>query len=127
MNWTLALWVALGGAIGSVSRYAITVLVQSRQTSSFPTGTLLVNVTGSMLLGFLARWLADPAASVEMRLLLMTGICGGYTTFSTFSGDTLRLLQAGDYRSAALYITSSVTLSVAACFAGFALGRLAKA
>jgi len=127
MDWTLALYVALGGAIGSVSRYVLTVLIQSRQMSPFPTATLVINVTGSLLLGFLARYFAESLASAEVRLLLMTGFCGGYTTFSTFSYETVRLLEDGDYRRAILYATSSVILSLAGTVGGFALARAALA
>jgi fluoride exporter len=127
MDWTLALFVALGGAVGSVSRYALTVVIQSRQLSPFPTATFLINVTGSLLLGFLARYLSESMASAEVRLLLMTGFCGGYTTFSTYSYETARLIEDGDYRRATLYATLSVVLSLAGTFGGFALARLALA
>jgi CrcB protein len=127
MELSLALYVALGGAIGSVARYALTVLIQSRQLSPFPAATLAINVTGSLLLGFLARFFAESAASAEVRLLLMTGFCGGYTTFSTFSYETVRLVEDGDYRRATLYAVSSVILSLAGTFGGFALARAALA
>jgi CrcB protein len=127
MDLTLALYVAAGGAIGSVSRYALTTIIQSRQLSPFPTATLLINITGSLLLGFLARYVAESVTSAEIRLLLMTGFCGGYTTFSTFSYETVRLLEDGDYRRATLYVGLSVVLSLAGTFAGFALARAALA
>jgi CrcB protein len=123
-----ALFVAAGGALGSLGRYALTYFVQSRQVSPFPTATLIVNVTGSLLLGFIARYLGDSVVlSPEARLLLTTGFCGGYTTFSTFSFETARMYQEGDYRRAAVYVVLSVVLSIAAMFAGFALARLALA
>lgn len=128
MNLSLALYVAVGGALGSVSRYALTYLIQSRQLSPFPTATLLINVTGSILLGFLMRYATDSTSlSAELRLLLTTGFCGGYTTFSTFSFETARLYEDGDYRRAALYAVLSVILSLAGMFAGFALARVALA
>ena len=87
-------------------------------------GTLVINVTGSFLLGFLIRYaLATPAVSVEMRALLTTGFCGGYTTFSTFSFETATLLEEGDYRRATVYIVSSVVLSLAGTYLGFAAAR----
>ena len=117
MDWSLALVVALGGAVGSVSRYALTMLIQSRQTSPFPTATLLINVTGSVLLGFLARYLAESLASAEVRLLLMTGFCGGYTTFSTFEYETFQLVNLGSR----LLALANVLGSVLAGFAGVLL------
>lgn len=124
MNLALILVVALGGAIGSASRYALGYTVQSRTTSVFPWGTLLVNVTGSFLVGFFMRHaLGGHTISAETRLFLTVGFCGGYTTFSTFSYESLRLIEDGDYRRAALYMVSSVVLSVAGTFAGFMLGR----
>src|SRR4051812_40935639 len=83
-------YVALGGAVGSVIRYVVGVAVQSRSGLDFPAGTLLVNLTGSFLLGFLIHYaLETPAITPELRGLLTTGFCGGYTTFSTFSYETV--------------------------------------
>ena len=94
--------VAIGAAVGGVSRYYLSLAVQQRLGASFPWGTLLINVTGSLLLGFLMRYaLATPSVSVEMRLLLTTGFCGGYTTFSTFSYETATLIEDGQYQRAA--------------------------
>jgi len=124
MNPALILLVALGGAIGSASRYALSYAVQSRTTSLFPWGTLLVNVTGSFLVGLIMRYaLGGQAISAEARLFLTVGFCGGYTTFSTFSYESIRLIEDGDYRRAGLYIVSSVALSLAATVAGFVLAR----
>ncbi|MEX2154195.1 MAG: fluoride efflux transporter CrcB [Gemmatimonadaceae bacterium] len=124
MNPALILLVALGGAIGSASRYALSFAVQSRTTSLFPWGTLLVNVTGSFLVGLIMRYaLGGQAISAEARLFLTVGFCGGYTTFSTFSYESLRLIEDADYRRAGLYIVSSVALSLAATAAGFVLAR----
>jgi CrcB protein len=128
MELSLVLYVGLGGALGSVSRYALTYMIQSRLTSPFPVATLLINITGSLLLGFVVRYTADSASlSAETRLLLTTGFCGGYTTFSTFSYETARLYEDGDYRRAALYAALSVALSLAGMFAGFSLARVALA
>jgi CrcB protein len=91
-------------------------------------GTFVVNVTGSLLLGFIMRYtLASPSVSPEMRALLTTGLCGGYTTFSTFSYETLMLIEAGDYRRASLYIALSVALAIAATLVGvFIAGEVLK-
>jgi fluoride exporter len=112
-------YIAFGGAIGSVARYLVGVAVQSRTGANFPTGTLLVNITGCILLGFLIHYaLATPAIRPEVRALLTTGLCGGYTTFSTFSYETVSLVQDGDWRRAALY----VGLSVGGAILGILLG-----
>jgi CrcB protein len=117
-------YVALGGAVGTVARYVLTLLIQQRVGPGFPLATLLVNVTGSLLLGFLMRFgLESAATSPEVRLLLTTGFCGGYTTFSTFSYETARLLEDGDWRRATVYIVGSVVVSLGGMFAGFALAR----
>lgn len=116
--------IAIGAAVGGVSRYYLASAVQQRVGASFPWGTLLVNVTGSLLLGFLIRYaLATPAVSVEMRALLTTGFCGGYTTFSTFSFETAALLEEGQYERAGAYVVGSVALSLVATFCGFILAR----
>ena len=116
-------YVALGGAVGSVARYAVAVMVPARP-GALPGGTLLVNVSGSILLGFLMRYgLESVSASPETRLLLVTGFCGGYTTFSAFSYETARLLEDGHWTRGAAYIAASVTLSIAGTFVGFAIAR----
>jgi CrcB protein len=117
-------YVAAGGAVGSVARYLLSTLLQERSGGVFPVGTLVVNVTGSLLLGLLLRYSLDaPAFSPEVRVLLATGFCGGYTTFSTFSYETARLMETGDYRRAVAYVVLSVGVSLAAMFAGFAAAR----
>ena len=116
--------IALGGAVGSVLRYGVGSVLQERAGAGFPIGTLVVNVTGSLLLGFLMRWLLETTVSPEMRAALTIGLCGGYTTFSTFSSDTVRLLEDGSWGRAGVYVLSSVVLSLVATVAGLALGRL---
>jgi CrcB protein len=117
-------YVALGGAVGSAARFLLGVLIQQRSGLTFPLGTLVINITGSFLLGFLLRYgLATPALTPEVRALLTTGFCGGYTTFSTFSYETATLLEEGDYRRAMLYVVLSLVVSLAGTFLGFALAR----
>ena len=121
------LWyVALGSAVGGVARVLLGTAVQHRTPGAFPVGTFVVNVTGSLLLGFLMRYLmASPTVSAEMRAMVTTGFCGGYTTFSTFSYETLMLIEVGDYRRATLYATLSVVLAIAGTALGvFAAGEL---
>jgi CrcB protein len=118
-------FVAVGGALGSICRFLLTGAVQRQLGTGFPFGTLVVNVTGSLLLGVLLRYSLDtPGVSSEVRALLATGFCGGYTTFSAFSYETMVLLQAGDYRRAGGYALASVMLSLLAIFAGVELARV---
>ena len=116
-------WVASGGALGSVGRYWLSGVVATRVGESFPWGTLVVNVTGSFVIGLLAA-LTEPdsrmVASSGFRQFLMVGVCGGYTTFSAFSLQTLNLLQAGKW----LYAGSNALLSVSLCLVGVWLGCL---
>jgi fluoride exporter len=116
--------VAVGAAAGGVSRYYLSLAVHARVGAAFPWGTLLVNATGSLLLGFLMRYaLATPSMSAEVRLLLTTGFCGGYTTFSTFSYETAMLLEDGQYERAATYALGSVIVALLATACGFILAR----
>jgi fluoride exporter len=115
-------YVALGGAVGSAARFLLGEFLQQRSGLAFPIGTLVINISGSLLLGFLLRYsLATPAISPEVRALIAAGFCGGYTTFSTFSYETAALLEEGDLRRAALYIFLSVALSLVGMFAGLSL------
>ena len=121
----IPLWyVAIGSAVGGVSRYLLSAAVQARVGTAFPLGTLVVNVSGSLLLGFVLRVaLGSGSVSPEMRALLTTGFCGGYTTFSTFSYEAASLMERGDYRRASLYVAGSVALSLLGMFLGFAAAR----
>jgi len=113
--------VAIGGALGCVSRYYLTAFIQQRAGPSFPVGTLLINITGSFLLGFIMRYaLQSGAVSAETRMILTSGFCGGYTTFSTYSYETAMMLDDGEYGRAALYVGSSVVLALAGTLLGFA-------
>ena len=116
--------VAIGAALGGVARYYLGSAIQQRVGPTFPWGTLAINVSGSLLLGVLMRYaLATPSVSVELRALLTTGFCGGYTTFSTYSYETATLLEDGQYGRAGLYATASVVLALLATFAGLILAR----
>ena len=112
----LVWYVALGSAVGGASRFALSSVIQQR-AGTFPVGTLVINITGSLVLGFVMRYaLGSTSVSAETRALLTTGFCGGYTTFSTFSYETIALVEDGDYRRAAFYVVASVVLSLAATF-----------
>jgi CrcB protein len=124
MKWPILAAVALGSAAGGMARYAVGAAVQSRAGTTFPAGTLVINITGSILLGFLLRYALDSASvSVEMRALVTTGFCGGYTTFSTFTWECMELIEDGSYGRAALYIALSVTIAIIGIFAGSAGAR----
>lgn len=116
--------VAIGGALGSVARFLLSGVMQRSSGTGFPFWTLLINVSGSIVLGFLMRYLVDgvPVAA-ETRALLTTGFCGGYTTFSTFSYETAALLEQGDWRRGSLYVLASVTFSLLGAFTGIGLAR----
>ena len=119
------LWVALGGALGSVARFALATFITRRFGESFPWGTILVNVTGSFLIGVLAA-LAESggklAGAVALQRFLIVGICGGYTTFSAFSIQTLDLARNGQVVAAGLNVLWSVALCLIAVWCGHLLG-----
>src|ERR1700712_3920151 len=122
-------WVAvgIGGAIGSVARFWLTGAMTAVTGPRFPWGTLLINVLGSFIIGLVAGITLTPARFAmhpDIRIFLMTGICGGFTTFSAFSLQTLELLQSGDTVAALGYAIGSVVLCVIATCAGWALGNL---
>jgi CrcB protein len=112
--------VAVGAALGGLSRYYLAGLIQQRAGPDFPVGTLVINITGSFLLGFIMRYaLGSDLIGAETRTFLTTGFCGGYTTFSTFSYETALMLDDGEYRRAALYIGASVAVALLGTFLGF--------
>lgn len=120
-------WVALGGACGAVLRHLAVKLLSSQMTT-FPLGTLAVNVTGSFLIGLLAGSVfSDPKISVGPKLFFQTGLLGAFTTFSAFSLETLQLWQTGQVKSAIANIALNVILCLAAVFLGMALGALVSA
>jgi CrcB protein len=120
----IVLAIAIGGALGSVARYALNVAIQTRYAEPFPLGIMVINVSGSLLLGFLMRLSLETAAmSPSLRMFLTTGFCGGFTTFSTFSYDALTLFETGAFRSAWTYLIGSVSLSVLGAFTGVFAGH----
>lgn len=118
-----ALLVALGGALGSLARYGVNVSTTRLFGLGFPWGTLTVNVVGGLVMGLLAALLALRGGSNEARLFLMTGVLGGFTTFSAFTLDAVTLWERGEGATAAVYVVASVVVSIAALVAGLALGR----
>jgi fluoride exporter len=118
--------IALGGAAGTLARYGLGGYAQ-RFSGTFPYGTLVINVAGSLALGFLMRHLLTTTSSPELRAALTIGFCGGFTTFSTFSYETVGLIEGGSYGRAGAYVVGSVLLSLLATFAGFAAARAVSA
>ncbi len=124
-NTLILVGVAIGGAIGSVLRYLIQIQSLQWLGDSFPYGTLLVNVVGSLLIGFLSfLFLERIAVSEEVRFAILVGVLGGFTTFSTFSLETFNFIQQGDYLVAIGNVFLSVSLCLLACFLGISLARL---
>ena len=117
------LWVALGGALGSMGRFWLNNVVTARAGDGFPWGTLLINVLGSFAIGFFATL---PATSDTAKRFLMAGVCGGFTTFSAFSLQTLELTQRGDWLRAGGNILGSVALCLVAVWLGWMLGTASK-
>lgn len=118
------LWVGLGGFLGANARYWVGGWVTERWGAQFPWGTLVVNVSGSFLLGLIATWLTErTAAPVQVRLLVPIGFIGAYTTFSTFEYETLMLSEGGSGLRALGNIALSVVLGFAAVWVGVRIAR----
>ena len=120
---TLSLLVICGSALGGLARYWAAILMDRLLGPAFPWGTLLVNVLGSLVIG-LAASATDARANAAFRAFLMVGVCGGFTTFSSFSLQSLDMLHQGRLAAALAYIGLSVAVCLAAVAAGWQLGRL---
>lgn len=118
------LLVAIGGAVGAVGRYFINLWAARFFGAGFPWGTFSVNVAGGLAIGLLTELIIRKfSGSAEMRLLLITGVLGGFTTFSAFSLDAVALFERGEIGLSAVYVISSVVISILAVCGGLALGR----
>lgn len=118
------LYVAAGGAIGSVLRYMVTTRAAALLGLNFPYGTMIVNISGSFLMGILVGYLSKTLPhSMELRAFLAIGILGGFTTFSSYSLDVVTLIERGQMAQAATYAILSVILAIASLFAGLYLMR----
>ena len=109
------LWVGVGGAIGSMLRY----LIQRQLNADFPLGTLSVNVLGCLLIGIIGAMVVKNQINEVWRLTLMAGFCGGFTTFSSFTLESLQLLQQNRYLFFTVYTISNVVIGLLATFAGY--------
>jgi fluoride exporter len=117
------LWVGLGGFLGAIARYGLGGWAAARWGATFPWGTFVINITGSFILGFfmaLAQY--RPWLHPQLRLLFAVGFVGAYTTFSTYTYESMRLMMDGQFALAALNVIGSVVVGLAAVFAGFVLG-----
>lgn len=124
MNLT-ALWqVGLAGGAGALARFVVDGTLRARIASRVPAGTVIINITGSLLLGILTGLVLFHGAPAMLTLVAGTGFCGGYTTFSTASFETVRLLQTGEYRAAGTNLVVTLAGALAAAGAGLALASL---
>jgi CrcB protein len=114
-------WVALTGAGGAIARYLLDRVVQRDRDGQWPWGTLAVNVTGCLLLGLIWGWVDHHPDDVLFRTIAGTGFCGAFTTFSTFSVETVRLLEQSRYAAAVRYLAISLLLGGVAAAVGLAL------
>lgn len=116
--------IGTGGFIGTIFRYSLSQFIQTRVLSTFPFGTLGVNILGCFVIGLVFALSERTNMSAEWRLFLATGICGGFTTFSAFSNETFGLLRDGQLWYASVYIIASVLLGVLATFIGYSILKL---
>ena len=116
--------IMLGGGLGAITRFIVSTTVANKLGSHFPFGTITVNVIGSFVMGFLAIWLLEKVGLDPLwRLAIFVGFLGAFTTFSTFSMDTLNLFEQGQYFRGLLNMLLSVSLSVLAVWLGVLLGK----
>ncbi len=116
--------IGIGGFFGAISRFVISKQMAFLLGDDFPYGTLLVNAVGSFLLGFLSRYLLEHFIVTELvRVSLLIGFLGAFTTFSTFSYESIILLQEGDFSKAGINILSNVVLCLTLCFVGFQFSK----
>ena len=117
------IWVAVGGAIGTFGRYWLSGVVARAVGETFPWGTIIVNISGSFVIGFFATLTGPDGrifAPTDVRQFVMIGLCGGYTTFSSFSLQTLNLMNDGEW----LYAGANIVLSVVACLIAVWIGHV---
>jgi fluoride exporter len=117
------LLVMLGGALGALARYGVGLGVAQFFGSTFPLGTVLINISGSFVLGVLVSLSGPMAINAGARLFFGTGFCGAYTTFSTFSVETLNLMEKGSYGWSLVYLLGNLVGGILAAWLGFIVAR----
>ncbi len=117
------IYIALGGAIGSLLRYSVSGFAQRLSSPSFPAGTLAVNVIGALAVGFLWAMFERSVVAPNVRAFMLIGVLGAFTTFSTYSLESFNLLRDGEIKLAAINIIASNVLCIAMVFAGFAISK----
>ena len=124
MNWADLLWVGLAGSVGAVARFLVDGAIRSRSTTRVPWGTVIINVSGSLVAGVLAGIVVFHGAPATLQLVAVVGFLGGYTTFSTASYETVRLIQGGDGRAAVANAAGNLAGSLLGAALGLALASL---
>src|SRR5689334_4110862 len=111
---TTLFWIAIAGAAGTLLRYLVGAPISRLAGGEFPLGTLVINIVGSFAIGVFTRWFLHVQTHPDLRAALVVGLCGGFTTFSAFSLETVGLIEGGMYARAGSYVLLSVILSIAA-------------
>lgn len=119
----ILIWIAIGGALGSVLRYMLGGALQQFSAKGFPIGTLSVNVLGCLVIGILMQKFLGVQAHPVAKAFLIVGFCGGFTTFSAFSAETIGLMLGGEMGRATIYVVLSVVLCLLATWAGMIMAR----
>ena len=120
-------WIGLGAVVGANARYLVSQLMADRFGTAFPYGTMLVNITGSLVIGFLLTLLAEQfLVSPYWRLLLVVGFLGSYTTFSSYTYEAIGLIERGEWSPMLVYVLGSNIAGLVACYGGIVLARLAE-
>lgn len=119
-----ALLVSVAGSLGALARFVVDGMIRTRRPTDFPWATVVINVTGSLLLGFLTGTVLYHGAPHDLQVVAGIGFCGGYTTFSTASAETVRLIQRGEHLAAVANAVGTLALTLTAAGAGLALAAL---
>ncbi len=125
-SWNTFFWIGLGSALGGMARFGLSVFFAARLGQNFPWGTIFVNISGSFAIGIFAAMADEPgrfSLSIGMRQFLMVGVCGGFTTFSSFSIQTLELMRDGHLSQAMANVVSSVLFCLLAVWGGHHFGQ----